>query len=296
MPQHDPSHPSPPWERPVRPETLMELLFQYSHYYHPTETWEPMDNPFQKAEQLLHLEMPRMWAEQAKRWSPVLRFNILAEVANIKDNCQPLFDLGADPDVVVQVVSALKSDPSLRYAPTLLRNASPEHWVKTSEEIRKLADMRRELEGWTNNPIFRELPPDTQACIRRDLTDAVTQHERLSMPLKELRRRAEAEDPLLPLLERSQSTRRGRGRPSQAKALLCMVLLTDHLRAQTKRPRYSIVGQVAKKLFPGCIPERIPTSSAEFRLTVQDRCKKFKKKLGDHLHDLQAVIFTNPTL
>ena len=75
-----------------------------------------------------------------------------------------------------------------------------------------------------------------------------------------------------------------------------MALLTDHLRARTKHPRDRNAAQVAKKLFPGCIPEYIPTNSAELRLTVQDRCKKFKKKLGDHLQDLQAVIFTNPTL
>jgi hypothetical protein len=128
----------------------------------------------------------------------------------------------------VQVVSALKSDPLLRYAPTLLRNVTPDYWAKTSVEIRKLAYMRRELEKWTNSPIFPELPPDTQVCIRQALTDTAPQHERLIMPFKELRRQAEAEDPLLPFLERSQLTGRGRGRPSHLSALLFMVLLTDH--------------------------------------------------------------------
>jgi hypothetical protein len=75
-----------------------------------------------------------------------------------------------------------------------------------------------------------------------------------------------------------------------------MVLLADHLRVQTKHPHYREVGQMAKKLFPGCIPEHIHANSAEFRLAVQDRCKKFKKKLGDHLRDLQSSIFPNPTL
>jgi hypothetical protein len=273
---------------------LVDLLFQHSH---PSEPREPIEDPFLKQiEQHYHLEMPSVWAEQAKRWPAAFRLNILLEVAVIKRDCQPLLDLGADPDVVVQVVSALKSDPFLRYAPTLLRNVSPDHWVKTSVEIRKLAYMIRELEGWTNNPIFPELPPDAQACIRRALADAATQHESLSMPLKELRRRAETEDPLLPFLERSQSAGRGRGRPSQLSATLFMVLLTDHLRVQTKHPHYRDVGQVAEKLFPGCFAKHIRTDPTELRLAVQDRCKKYKKKLGAHMQVLQAVIFTNPTL
>jgi hypothetical protein len=256
-----------------------------------------MEDPFlQQIEQHYNLEMPSVWAEQAKRWPPELRLTILLEVSVIKRDCQPLLALGADPDVVVQVVSALKSDPFLRYAPTLLRNVTPDYWAKTSVEIRKLAYMRHELEKWTNNPIFPELPPDTQACIRRDLTDTVTQHERLMMPFIELRRRAETEDPLLPFLERSQSTGRGRGRPSQPRALLFMVLLTDHLRVQTKHPHYRDVGQVAEKLFPGCFAKHIRTDPTELRLAVQDRCKKYKKKLGAHMQVLQAVIFTNPTL
>lgn len=294
MPQRGQSNPPSPWADAVGDEVLVDLLFQN---YRPIEYEEPTEDPFlQEMEQHYHLELPSVWAEQAKRWPPALRFNILVEVAVIKRDCQPLLDLGADPDVVVQVVSALKSDPFLRYAPTLLRHITPDHWAKTSVEMRKLAYMRRELEEWTNNPIFPELPLDAQACIRQALTDAATQHEKLMMPFIELRRQAEAEDPLLPLLERSRSTGRRRGRPSQPKVLLFMVLLTDHLRAHTKRPCYRKVGQVAKKLFPGCIPEHIPTNSAEFRLTVQDRCKKFKQKLGDHLHDLQAVIFANSSL
>jgi hypothetical protein len=76
----------------------------------------------------------------SKRWTPEFRLNILLEVSVIKRDCQPLLDRGADPDVVVQVVSALKSDPLLRYAPTLLRNVRPDYWAKTSVEIRKLAD------------------------------------------------------------------------------------------------------------------------------------------------------------
>jgi hypothetical protein len=75
-----------------------------------------------------------------------------------------------------------------------------------------------------------------------------------------------------------------------------MVLLTDHLRVRTTHPRYRNVGQVANKLFPGCLPGHIPTNSAEFRLAVMDRCKKFKEKLGAHLQELQAVILTSPTL
>ncbi len=75
-----------------------------------------------------------------------------------------------------------------------------------------------------------------------------------------------------------------------------MVLLTDHLRVQTTRPHSREIGQVAKKLFPGCIPQHIRANSPELRLAVQDRCKKFKKKLGNHLRYLQAVILTNPTL
>jgi hypothetical protein len=294
MPPRDQSNPSPPWADPAGPEVLVDLLFQHSH---PTEPREPIEDPFlQTIEQHYKLEMPSVWAEQAKRWPPEFRLTILLEVAVIKRDCQPLLDLGADPDVVVQVVSALKSDPFLRYAPTLLRNVTPDYWAKTSVEIRKLAYMRRELEKWTNSPIFPELPPDTQTCIRQALTDTATQHERLMMPFRDLRRRAEAEDPLLPFLERSQSTGRGRGRPSQPSALLFMVLLTDHLRAQTKHPRYREVGQVAEKLFPGCIAKHIRTNPTELRLAVQDRCKKFKKKLGDHMQVLQAVIFTNPIL
>ncbi len=294
MLQDSHSHPSPPWELPVDPEALVDLLFQH---YHPTEPREPMDDPFlQQIEQHYNLKMPCIWAEQAKRWPPALRFNILVEVAVIKRDCQPLLNLGADPNVVVQVVFALRSDPFWRYASTLLRSVTPDHWVKTSVEIRKLASMRRELAGWTNNPIFPELSPDAQACIRRALADAATQHESLSMPLKELRRRAETEDPLLPFLERSQSTGRGRGRPSQASATLIMVLLTDHLRVQTKHPHYREVGQVAEKLFPGCFTKRIRTHPTKLWHAVQDRCKKFKKKLGAHMQVLQAVIFTNPTL
>jgi hypothetical protein len=293
MQQRDQSNPSPPWELPVSPEALVDLLFQHCHLVEPSE---PREDPFlQQVEEHYNLKMPSMWAEQAKRWPPEFRLTILLEVAVIKRHCQPLLVQGADPDVVVQVVFALRSDPFWRFAATLLQSVTPDHWVKTSVEIRKLAYMRRELERWTNNPIFPELPPDTQACIRQALTDAEIQHEKLRIPLRELRQRAEAEDPLLRLLERSQSTGRGRGRPSQARAFLFMVLLTDHLRAHTKHPRYRDVGQVAKKFFPGCIPEHIHTNSAEFRLAVQDRCKKFKKKLGDHLRDLLTVIFTSPT-
>jgi len=178
---------------------LVYLLFQHSP---PTEPRDPIDDPFlQQIEQHYNLEMPSVWAEQAKRWPPEFRLNILLEVSVITRDCQPLLDRGADTAVVVQVVSALKSDPILRYAPTLLRNVTPDYWAKTSVEIRKLAYMRRELEKWTNSPIFPELPPDTQACIRQALTDAATQHESLMMPLKELRRQAEAEDPLLHILE-----------------------------------------------------------------------------------------------
>jgi hypothetical protein len=291
MAPRDQSNPSPPWAHPVGDEALVDLLFQHVH---PTRPRAPIDDPFlRKVEQHYHLEMPRLWAGQAERWPPAFRLNVLLEVAVITRDCQPLLDLGADPDVVVQVVSALRSDPLLRYAPTLLRHVTPNHWAKTSLEMRQLAYMRGKLERWTNDPIFPEFPPDAQAAIRRTLTDATTRHEQLRTPLKELRQQAEAADPLLPLLERSRATGRGRGRPSQPRALLFMVLLTDHLRAQTKRPRYKVVGQVAKKLFPGCLPERILANSAEFRLTVQDRCKKFKQKLGDHLWDLQAVIFSN---
>jgi hypothetical protein len=273
---------------------LVDLLFQ--HYY-PIEPRELSEDPFlQQIEQHYNLEMPSVWAEQAKRWPPEFRLNILLEVSVIKRDCQPLLALGADPDVVVQVVFALKSDPLLRYAPTLLRNVTPDYWAKTSVEIRKLAYMRRELEKWTNSPIFPELPPDTQACIRQALTDAATQHESLMMPIKELRRQAEVEDPLLPFLERSQSTERGRGRPSQHMATLFMVLLTDHLRVQTKHPRCREVGQVAEKLFPGCFAKHIRTDPTMLRLAVQDRCKKFKKKLGDHMRVLQSIILIDPTL
>jgi hypothetical protein len=293
MPPHGQSNPTPPLEFPVGREAIIDLLYQHSR---PTEPREPIEDPFlQQVEQQHNLEMPSMWAEQAKRWPPELRFHILREVAVIKRDCQPLLDLGADADFVVQAVSALRSDPFLRSAPTILRHVTPDHWVNTSVEIRKLAYIIRELERWTNNPIFPELPLDTQAVIRRALTDAATQHEKLSIPFKELRRRAETEDPLLRLLEQSQSTGHGRGRPSQPIALLFMVLLTDHLRAQTKHPHYRDVGQVAEKLFPGCIAKHIRTNPTELRLAVQDRCKKFKKKLGDHLQVLQAVIFTNPT-
>jgi len=256
-----------------------------------------MEDPFLlQMEEHYNLKMPSMWAEQAKRWPPELRFHILREVAVIKRDCQPLLDLGADPDFVVQVVSALRSDPFLRSAPTMLMHVTPDHWVNTSVEIRKRAYIRRELERWTNNPIFPELSPDTQACIRRDLTDAETQGEKLQTLLREIKRRAEIEDPLLPLLERSQSIGRGRGRPSQPRVLLFMVLLTDHLRAQGKGPHYRDVGQVAEKIFPGYFTKHILTDPTKLRLAVQDLCKKFKKKLGAYLRDLQAVILTSPTL
>jgi hypothetical protein len=249
----------------------------------------------QQIEKHYNLKMPSMWAEQAKAWSPELRFHILVEVAVIKRDCQPLLDLGADPDFVVQVVSALRSDPFLRYALTMLRHVTPEQWVETSGMNQKLAYMRRELEGWTNSPIFRELPPDTQACIRRDLTDAETQGEKLTTLLREIKQQAETEDPLLPFLERSQSTGRGRGRPSQLSATLFMVMLTDHLRAQRKRPHSGKVGQVAEKIFPGCFATHIRTDPNKLRPAVEDRCKKFKKDFGAHMQVLQAVIFTNPT-
>src|SRR5882724_3189574 len=151
MPQHEQSNPSPPWEFPVGREAIVDLLCQH---YHPTEPREPIEDPFlQQIEQHYNLKMPSMWAEQAKRWPPKLRHNILVEVAVIKRDCQPLLDMGADPDVVVQVVSALRSDPFWQYALILLRSVIPDHWVKTSVEIRKLAYMILELEGWTNNPI-----------------------------------------------------------------------------------------------------------------------------------------------
>jgi len=294
MRQRDQSNPSPPWELPVSPEALVDLLFQH---YHPTEPRELIEDPFlQQVEEHCNLKMPSMWAEQAKRWPPELRLNILLEVAAIKRDCQPLLELGADPDFVVQVVSALKSDPFWRYASTVLRSVSPDLWVKTSVEIRRLAYMRRKLERWTNSPIFPELPPDTQAAIRRALTDAETQHEGLMIPLRELRRQAEAEDPLIPLLERSQSTGRGRGRPSQHLATLFMVLLSDHLRVQTKHPYYRKVGQVAERLFPGCFTKRIRTNPTKLWHVVQDRYKKFKKDLGDRLRDLQSVILTERIL
>jgi hypothetical protein len=293
MPQRDQSNPSQPWEFPVGHEAPVDLLYRLAR---PPAAREPIEDLLlQQIEKHYNLKMPSMWAEQAKAWSPELRFHILVEVAVIKRDCQPLLDLGADPDFVVQVVSALRSDPFLRYALTVLRHVTPEQWVETSGMNQKLAYMRRELEGWTNNPIFPELPPDTQACIRRALTDAITQHERLMMPFMELRRQAAAKDPLLPFLERSRSTGRGRGRPSQLSATLFMVLLTDHLRAQTKRPHSGKVGQVAEKLFPGCFAKHIRTNPNKLRPAVQDRCKKFKKDLGAHMQVLQAVIFTNPT-
>ena len=109
MAPHDQSNPSPPWELPVGPEAMVELLFQH---HHATESMESVEDPFlQKVEQHFNLKMPSVWAEQAKRWPPAFRLNILLEVAVIKRDCQPLLDLGADPDVVVQVVSALNSDP-----------------------------------------------------------------------------------------------------------------------------------------------------------------------------------------
>jgi hypothetical protein len=288
MPPCGEPNPFPPWVNPIGPEVLVDLLFQHSHSAEPSE---PLEDPvLQQVEEHYNLKMPSMWAEQAQRWSPEFRLTILLEVAVIKRNCQPLLDLGADPDVVVQAVFALRSDPFWRYALTVLRSVSPDLWVKTSVEIRKLAYMSHELEKWTSSPIFPELPPDTQACIRRARTDAAAQLEKLSIPLRELRQRAEADDPLLRLLERSQSTGRGRGRPSQHLATLFMVLLSDHLRVQTKHPHYREVGQAAEKLFPGCFTKRIRTNPTNLWHVVQDRCKKFKKDLGDHLRVLQAII------
>ena len=74
-----------------------------------------------------------------------------------------------------------------------------------------------------------------------------------------------------------------------------MVLLTDHLRAQTKYPHSREVGQVAEKLFPGCFAKHIRTDPNKLRPAVHDRCKKFKKDFGAQMQELQAVIFTNPT-
>jgi hypothetical protein len=136
---------------------LVDLLFRHSH---PAEPSEPREDPvLQQVEEHYNLKMPSMWAEQAQRWSPEFRLTILLEVAVIKRNCQPLLDLGADQDVVVQAVFALGSDPFWRYALTVLRSVSPDLWVKTSVEIRKLAYMSHELEKWTSSPIFPELPP-----------------------------------------------------------------------------------------------------------------------------------------
>jgi hypothetical protein len=53
---------------------------------------------------------------------------------------------------------------------------------------------------------------------------------------------------------------------------------------------------VAEKLFPGCIAIHIRTNPTALRLAVQDRCKKFKKKLGALLQELQAVMLTSATL
>jgi hypothetical protein len=212
MRPRDRSNPSPPWADPIGQEALVDLLFQH---YHLTEPKEPIEDPFlQQIGQHCNLKMPGLWAEQAKRRPPKLRLNILLDVAAIKRDCQPLLDRGADPDGLVQVVFAVRSDPFWLFAATLLQSVSADNSVKTSMEIRKLTYMRRELKGWTNSPIFPELPPDTQACIRQTPTDAETQHKRLSIPLRDLRHRAETEDPLLPWLERRQSTGRRWGQPS----------------------------------------------------------------------------------
>jgi hypothetical protein len=46
MPPRDQSHPSPPWEVPVGPEALVDLLFQHSH---PTKPRDPIDDPYLQA-------------------------------------------------------------------------------------------------------------------------------------------------------------------------------------------------------------------------------------------------------
>jgi hypothetical protein len=100
---------------------------------------------------------------------------------------------------------------------------------------------------------------------------------------------------VFPRLELSRSTGRGSaasfGQGNSSHGLTDLSFTCPH-----QHPHYRNIGRLAVKLFRGCIAKQFRLNFTELRLAVHDSRKKFKKKLGDHLQDLEVVLLTDHTL
>jgi hypothetical protein len=203
-----------------------------------------------------------------------------------------LHQSGADPDYLGRLIVGLLFPAKVRRCLRIVPYLPREEIVRLIKILITTLASIVALERLRDDLAFTQLEVSSRHDINRLLRQSYSVLRGCTARIDEAHQRADADDPLLPLLRLESPTRRRRGKPAQPLSTLFMVLLSEHIKARHGKPRYVCVGRVAVAMFPQCFEQDVQKDRRRLATCVLDRCRKFRERYGHDLPRLREAVLS----